>query len=198
MICALLLAGGSGERFGGDKLAATLADGTPVALAAARPLLAHCDQVLAVLRPGREALGERLRAAGCEVLTSDRTREGMGASLAAGVAATPGADAWLVALADMPAIAPATVLALTAHLRAGEGIVVPEYRGQRGHPVGFAARFGAELRALGGDTGARGVLRAHAQAVVRVAVADPGILRDVDTPADLAALNKGGEKRDDG
>ncbi|PWG62606.1 nucleotidyltransferase family protein [Spiribacter halobius] len=198
MICALLLAGGRGERFGGDKLAATLADGTPVALAASRPLLAGCDRVLAVLRPGREALGERLQAEGCELLVSPCTRQGMGASLAAGVAATPEAGAWLVALADMPLVAPATVAELAARLRAGAGIVMPEYDGRRGHPVGFAARFGPALRALAGDTGARRVVRAHPGCVVTVPVADPGILRDVDTPADLAAMNEGGDTRDDG
>lgn len=198
MICALLLAGGRGERFGGDKLAATLADGTPLAVAAARPLVAGCDRVLAVLRPGREALGERLQAAGCQVLVSPRTRAGMGASLAAGVAAVPDAQGWLVALADMPGIDAATVAAVAARLRAGDGIVVPEYRGRRGHPVGFAARFGPELRGLDGDTGARGILRAHAGAVARLAVTDPGVLQDVDTRADLAALDKGGEWHDDG
>jgi len=197
MICALLLAGGRGERFGGDKLAAPLADGTPLAVAAARPLLAGCDRVLAVLRPGREALGERLRAEGCALLVSERTLAGMGASLAAGVAAAPDAEGWLVALADMPGIRAATVAALAARLRAGDGIVAPEHAGRRGHPVGFAARFGAQLRRLDGDTGARGILQAHPDAVVRLAVTDPGVLQDVDTRADLAALEKGGEAHDD-
>jgi molybdenum cofactor cytidylyltransferase len=63
---------------------------------------------------------------------------------------------------------------------------VPFYQGQRGHPVGFGAEHGEALRGLDGDTGARALLAANR--VARLDLDDPGILRDVDTPDDLAGV----------
>ncbi|HEY7944089.1 MAG TPA: NTP transferase domain-containing protein, partial [Casimicrobiaceae bacterium] len=55
-IVGVLLAAGSGSRFGGDKLLAKLADGTPLALAALSTLAAAVDVVVAVVRPADAAL----------------------------------------------------------------------------------------------------------------------------------------------
>ena len=59
------------------------------------------------------------------------------------------------------------------------------HRGERGHPVGFAARYRAALMALSGDEGARSVVAANAADVMTIEVDDPGVVRDVDRPADL-------------
>ena len=45
-----------------------------------------------------------------------RAQEGMGASLACGVMASPDASGWIVALADMPWIRPATIQSVAAAL----------------------------------------------------------------------------------
>jgi molybdenum cofactor cytidylyltransferase len=66
-------------------------------------------------------------------------------------------------------------------------IVQPTLDDVPGHPVGFSADLFAALQALEGDEGARRVLHSHADAVLRVAVDDPGILRDLDTPDQIAA-----------
>ncbi|WP_241302438.1 nucleotidyltransferase family protein [Burkholderia stabilis] len=184
----VLLAGGLGQRFDPSglhsKLLALLPDGTPVAVAAARHLTAITSDVIAVVRPGAEKLAILLNEAGCQVVYAPDTVRGMGASLAAGVRATPDASGWLVALADMPWIAAPTYEAVTRALDAeNASIVAPAHRGVRGHPVGFAAHHFDALAALDGDTGARALF---ASAPVRLLdVDDPGILRDVDTPADL-------------
>lgn len=193
-ICALLLAGGEGRRFGGDKLVAPLADGTPLAVAAAMPLLACVERVMAVTRPGREALIRALEAAGCEVVVTDACAEGMGASIAAGVAASPDADGWLILPADMPAVRPSSVAAVVAALARGSLVARPEHKGRGGHPVGFAASLRAELSVLGGDVGARWVVERHRRDLGRVPVDDPGVLLDVDTPADLERLAGGGKQ----
>ena len=193
MIVGILLAAGRGQRFGGDKLLARLPASTSagrdsghrVGEAAARNLCAAVERVIAVTRPGDAAVAEMMRTAGCEVVVCERADEGMGASLACGVAAAANADGWLIALADMPNIAPTTSRAVAAVLRSGAPLAMPEVDGQRGHPVGFAARFGSELMALGGDEGARRIVRAHRSEIVTVATADHGILRDIDRPEDL-------------
>jgi molybdenum cofactor cytidylyltransferase len=61
-------------------------------------------------------------------------------------------------------------------------IVVPMFRGETGHPVGFSREFFGELIALSGDRGARSVIAAHADRVERVNVDDPGVVTDIDEP----------------
>ncbi len=187
-IVGLLLAAGQGRRFGADKLRQPLADGTPVAVAAARALKAACPESIAVLRPEQDELAGLIEAEGLTVIRSAAAHDGMGHSLAAGVAASPDADGWLVALADMPRIRVATHRSVADAIANGAALAAPTYAGQRGHPVGFAARWRDALMALEGDEGARSIIRSNAGLLHAIGTDDPGVLQDVDTPADLAAL----------
>src|SRR4051794_19398893 len=116
---------------------------------------------------GRVELRRILEDIGCEILETDRTSRGLGASLAAGVEAASSASGWVVALGDMPRVRPRTFAAVKAALEKGATIAAPFHRGKRGHPVGFSSSLRSELIALDGDVGARGVLEAHANEVVR-------------------------------
>ncbi len=184
-ISAILLAAGSGSRFGGDKLLHPLPDGTPIGVAAARNLLAAVPDVVAVVRPGDFPLADLLEQEGCYVTVCPHAARGMGASLAHGVAARRGADGWLVVLADMPLIDSETVAAIARELEAGKHLVAPVFKGERGHPVGFGKRFAAQLLALDGDAGARDIIAAHISELALIACDDPGILRDIDRRDDL-------------
>ncbi len=111
--------------------------------------------------------------------------DGMGASIACAVRATPDAAAWIVALADMPWIKPSTIARVVAAVAEGVPVVAPFHAGERGHPIGFGRTCQTALLALTGDEGAKSVVAAHHDRVVRIDVDDPGILRDVDVPTDL-------------
>jgi molybdenum cofactor cytidylyltransferase len=183
-VVGILLAAGDATRFGADKLAAPLADGTPLGIAALRNLIAAVDAVVAVVRPADVAAAAALAAQGARVTACPDATAGMGASLAWGVRAAPAASGWVIALADMPWVRSQTIAAIVAELRAGAPIAAPECRGRRGHPVGFAASYYPQLSALSGDEGAKRLLAGHSVALV--ATDDEGVLRDVDTRADLA------------
>lgn len=183
--CGVLLAAGRSTRFGSDKLIHPLPDGTPIALASARALLAAMPRVVAAVSPENAVLGWLLAAEGIEVVAPPMLDEGMGTSIAACVAATADAPGWVVALADMPFIRPSTIAAVRAALAAGSPLAAPVYRGSRGHPVGFGAKFRGALAALRGDEGARWLLHEHRDELGLVECADPGIVRDVDRPGDL-------------
>lgn len=185
MIVGVLLAAGAGRRFGGDKLLAELRDGQSVAVHACRQLRPAVDRLVAVVRPGADILAAQLAATGAEIAVCERAERGMGASLAHGVAQAPEADGWLIALADMPLVASADARRVADTLRAGAAMAVPVAADRRGHPVGFARRFGQELSALDGDSGARGLLARYAAEVVEIVVADAGAWHDIDTGADL-------------
>lgn len=189
MIAGVLLAAGSGSRFGGGKLLARLADGTPVGARAARTLRSAVDGALAVVRPGDDELAALLLAEGLEVRAFAGAAEGMGASLAFGVAAAPEADGWLVALADMPWIRPETAAGVADLLRGGALVAAPARGGRRGHPVGFGHSLISELTALRGDRGARDIFSHHAAQITLLDVTDEGIFLDIDELKDIAAAN---------
>jgi len=139
-------------------------------------------------QPG--ALEDALRAAGAEVVRCDTATPGMGVSIACGVAASTEAAGWLVALGDMPLVPTSQHRLIADALRAGAAIAAPVCQGRRGHPVGFAARFGDELRALDGDEGARAVLARHRGVLLELAVDDDAGWQDIDTLSDLDAVNR--------
>lgn len=143
-------------------------------------------RALALIPPGRGALRRALEACGCGVVESERTGRGMGASLAAAIAAAGDAGGWVVALGDMPCIRPATIARVRRAIEGGALIAAPASRdGRRGHPVGFAASLRGELEALDGDRGARELLRRHGATVALLRCDDPGIHFDVDVREDL-------------
>jgi molybdenum cofactor cytidylyltransferase len=190
-IVGILLAAGRGVRFGGDKLLAPLPSGPGparecVGATACRNLLSALPRVVAVVRPDDAALAAALGAAGARVVRCPDADDGMGASLAYGVAATKDAAGWVVALADMPWILPATIARVAAAVAEGAPVAAPFHAGRRGHPVGFSAACRAALAALGGDEGAKSVVDAHRDRLARIDVDDAGTLSDVDTPADLS------------
>src|SRR6267378_7054021 len=190
-IRGILLAAGSAKRFGANKLLQALPPGTPdagmpIGLAAAKHLIGALPDSIAVLRPRAQKLGKLLRDAGCNTVVCKNAGEGMGTSLAAGVRAAADAHGWVVALADMPFLHPETIRVIAKGLSEGAVIAATAYRGERGHPVGFARRFLDELSALHGDHGARELLVQRPEWVSLFEVDDPGVLRDIDRPSDLA------------
>ena len=165
----IVLASGRGERFraaGGKvhKLQAALAGGT---------VMGH---TLAAVR-----------ASGLPWHVEDIGHPGMGDSIGAAVRATAGAAGWLILPADLPLVQPATLRAIAGALDGTVDAAQPVYRGQRGHPVGFAASCAQPLMALSGNQGAAPVLRALREAgrVAEVQVDDVGIVTDIDTPEQL-------------
>ena len=184
-IVGLLLAAGSANRFGSDKLRHALAHGVPIAVQAARPLKAELARVVAVVRPGSGELLEVLRTEGCEVVVCDNATEGMGASLACAARAAGEADGYLVALGDMPFLRRTSIAAVRDALVNGAPLVAPYFRTRRGHPVGIGKRFYEDLLSLRGDEGAKRLLAANASQLVKIPIGDPGVIRDIDTPEDL-------------
>lgn len=184
-IVGLLLAAGSGSRFGSDKLRHALPHGVPIAVQALRHLKAEVPNLVVVVRPGGEGLFQ-----GEKVVVCANADEGMGTSLACAAKAAaqlyPGADGYLVALGDMPFVRRTTIAAVRDALAAGAPLAAPYFRSRRGHPVGLSKRFYKDLSALRGDVGAKQLIREHERTLVKIPVGDPGVIRDIDTPGDLA------------
>ncbi len=191
-VVGVLLAAGRGQRFdasgGSNKLLQTLR-GAPVVIHALRSLAAAVDRVVAVVRPDADALQQLLQQAGCEVTVCPDAALGMGHSLAhvfARLQHEDGVRAAVVMLADMPDVQPSTVAALVAATMTPGSVVAPEYRGERGNPVAFGREHFGALAACDGDRGAGPLLKSLPLRLLPVD--DAGVMRDVDTPKDLDAL----------
>ncbi len=185
----IVTAAGLGSRFGGavHKLDQVF-DGTTVLVSTVRHAIRSTLPVLVVTTAGRAAaLAGVVAERDIVVLTEAQAARGMGASIATGVVERSGSRGWLVLPGDMPLVQPATLLAVAGALEQ-HPVAYAQYRGRRGHPVAFAAELYSELVQLSGDDGARRVMLrypAHGQEVE-----DPGVLLDIDTPADLDILRK--------
>jgi molybdenum cofactor cytidylyltransferase len=173
-IALILLAAGRGERFGGGKLTATLA-GKPVAHHAAAmlrdvPFVTH----IAVIGPQTPPLP------GYRTVMLDPPGAPQARSLALGLAAAieAGAQAVMVALADMPLVPRSHIMAMLAAFDGdrlaslGPGSPMP--------PALFGARHFAALAAMEGDRGAGALLR---DAPALPLTADAAL--DIDRPEDL-------------
>ena len=190
---AVVLAGGSGSRFGGGKLTHPWRGGVLIdgALAAAFAAPARSVTVVTGADPGVEAAarafadrlgqGSRLRIVHCGAHA-----EGMGATLRTGIASlAPDAAGAFVFLGDMPQVPAAILPRLAEALAAGARAAAPVFEGTRGHPVLFSAALLPQLATLTGDEGARSVLRALGDRFALVETDDPGVLTDIDRPEDL-------------
>lgn len=191
---AILLAAGFSRRFGDIKLKAVLPNGNTVLQQSFINLSASISDIILVSRQDLVDKGilESLHPDETPyqlVLCAD-ARDGMGHTLACGIRALPADwDACIICLSDMPFVSPATFTQLTA-TATPDNIIVPGYQGKRGHPVCFGRTFFPLLAACNGDIGARDLIKRHEDRIIELASNDPGILRDIDTPADLAACQQ--------
>lgn len=187
-IAALVLAAGAARRYGSDKRLARLSGGQTLLANSVDACLRVHGNCTVVLDVEDAELRDAFEDQGLVVISvaSRGSGRGMGDSLAAGIRALQerGSEACIISLADMPWILDETRLAVATALHQYP-LVVPTWEGKRGHPVGFERRYFAELVGLSGDHGARDLLRRHAANCHELAVRDSGVLRDVDTPADL-------------
>ncbi len=194
-LAGLLLAAGASARMGGPNKLLLPVEGEPLVRRPARALLeAGLRPVVVVV--GRDAEAVRQALEGLPVLFAENPdfSEGMAGSLRKGVEAL-GSDveAVAIALGDLPDLRAPVVRRLVAAFHdAAQGIVVPVHEGRRGHPVLLdLRRYRGELLALAGDEGARSILRRHPEEVLEVAVEDPGVTADVDTPEEYERIRQG-------
>jgi molybdenum cofactor cytidylyltransferase len=189
----IVLAAGRSARFGAGrhKLAQPLGASSLLAQTLARAIASHLRTVVvttaAFVDVARSSVAARDVVVLPEVGADGAASLGMGTSIAAGVSASADSAGWLVLPGDMPLVQPATLLAVARAL-ALHPVAYAQYRGRRGHPVGFAAELYTELTELSGDEGARRIIARYP--AFAVDVVDAGVLVDIDTEDDLDALRR--------
>jgi CTP:molybdopterin cytidylyltransferase MocA len=181
----LVLAAGAGTRFGGVKQLAPFRGRPLVEHALAAMGVAPVDRVVVVLGAYADEVQAAVPMHGAESVVVADWREGVSASLRAGIETLTDCEAVVVTLGDQPLLSPGAI-ARVVQARGAAAAVRATYEGVPGHPVLFHRALFERLRALAGDRGAAAVLR-HVT-VKEVTCDGVGSPVDVDTRAGLAVL----------
>jgi CTP:molybdopterin cytidylyltransferase MocA len=189
VIAAVVLAAGSGSRFGGAKQLAEL-DGIPLLEHALRAVEAvpAIERIVVVLGARADEIRAGVDFGRAEPVVCADWDEGQAASLRCGIEAVTGAAAAVLTLGDMPRITP-QVIARFADLAEEHGSLARAravYDGKPGHPVVLGSAYFEQIAALRGDVGAREVLKAIG--AVAIECSHLCSAADVDTPAALEDL----------
>ncbi len=192
-VAGLVLAAGESTRMGQPK---------PLLRWGPRTLLQHqidaltragCQPVVVVL--GHEAAAIRAHLTGtapCQIVENPEYRQGRAESVRAGIRAIPaGAEAVVIINVDQPCRADTVRALIAARRRTGALIAVPTHQGKAGHPAIFAGGLREELLHVSeAGEGLRAVRAAHARETLMVAMDDPQITLDLNTPDAYTAAER--------
>ncbi|MEO8113545.1 MAG: nucleotidyltransferase family protein [Phenylobacterium sp.] len=185
---AIVLAAGSGARFGGGKLTTAYGAGVLLDGALRAAFSAPVRSVTLVTGADSAAVTDVALTfdPAVRIVHAADHAEGMGASLRAGIASLPDDAAGVfVFLGDMPRVPVEVLRPLAEAVAAGAPAAAPTWQGRRGNPAVVGRGLFPDLLKLTGDTGARGVLQALGDRLALVEAPDDGVLFDVDERGDL-------------
>lgn len=200
MISAILLGAGKSRRMGFDKLSLPWGKKTVFERCVETLLRSKVREVVIVLGVRNKGIKNLLRRRKIKVVTNPHPEGGMSTSLRRGLQAIhPGSHGILIALGDQPLLKTRTVNALIRIFAQRKGgMIVPSFRGRRGHPVIFHKRFRKELLNLRGDVGGRSVLERHTEDVIMVPVKSEGVVKDINTWQDYKVSSRRGGRSEGG
>lgn len=187
-VVGIVPAAGRGTRFGGGKLIA-LVEGRPMIERTLQSLFdAGLESVTVILAEPSE-----VSPATAPILNDPRVTcavnlspgRGMFSTVQAGLEVAPAGDVVVVLPGDMPFVNPGTTSRVAQAAATSGRVVVARYRGRRGHPVAFPARLRLAILASPAESNLSETLKGFDPGEMEIEVDDPGIIRDVDRPADL-------------
>jgi len=186
MISAIVLAAGESRRMGRQKLLLPYGDTTVIDHIVSQVLASEVAQTIVVTGHDVQAVEAAVLGKPVTLVENRQYKDGMLTSIRAGLQSVPPeAKGFMVVLGDQPSISSALVNHLIDGFRAvEEGIVVPLYDDDTGHPIVISTAYRDEVLTNFDDTGLRGLIYGHPERVHRLPVELPGVLRDMDTPED--------------
>jgi molybdenum cofactor cytidylyltransferase len=192
VIAAVVLAAGRASRMGlRPKVLLSVGERTMLSRVVGAAKASKCDGVLVVAGSHADLVRREAESLGAGVVVNPRYLEGMATSLAAGIAALPAdCEAAVILLGDQPRVGAAAIDRLIgAYRTTGKPMILSRYGTVTGAPALIARPLFADVQALTGDMGARGLAARHPDRVAEVALPLEEAW-DVDTPDDLARLRQ--------
>jgi molybdenum cofactor cytidylyltransferase len=195
MLAAVILSGGASQRMGSPKALLPYQG---------RPFLEHLLALTnhpkigarrVVLGLHAESIAAAVKLAPSEIVVNEDWQEGQLSSIHAAIRSLPPkTDGLILFLIDHPLISTALVNDLIEQFCSPQNptptkIVLPLFRGRRGHPVIFSADLYPELLAAPVDKGARAVVWAHAGDVLHVETTEQGCVLNLNDPETLQRVS---------
>jgi molybdenum cofactor cytidylyltransferase len=195
MISAIVPAAGMSTRMGSHNKLLLPIDGKTMIERTVDTLIAsNVNEVIVVVGHQQEMIKAVLEGKDVVIVENPNYREGMASSIRAGVAAaSTGAKAVMICLADQPLLEPADlnriVSAMDDARAAGKSIVVPFFNGQRGNPVILDSIHQGAMTDVVGDIGCRKIIKQHPDEVYVLEMETDHVVRDVDTIEEYSRLD---------
>ena len=183
MVSAILLAAGESKRMGEPKLLLPFGSSTILEQAIDNLLNSRVDELIVVVGDRAQEMIKRIANRPVKVIINPVYHEGMSTSIVRGLSLIDNrALAVMLVLADQPLIDSETINRLVeAFFSHDKGIVIPAYKGRRGHPIIFSTKYKGKLLGLKGDVGGRQIISEHPDDILEVAVNSQSINIDIDT-----------------
>jgi len=196
VVDGIILAAGESKRLGQPKQLISWR-GQPLIRHIVEVALASQMRTVVVVvghaaRQVREALHPLDDHPRLKIVFNPEYEEGQASSIRWGLrAVAPGAEAVMFLTCDQPLLTPALLDALVmSFARHRPLICYPVHERQRGSPTIFSAELFSELLQLTGDVGGRVLIEKYRARVHEHRLESVHPLRDIDTPDDLAALER--------
>jgi len=189
MISAILLGAGESKRMKVNKLFLPWGRETVFEHCFNTLLRSKAGEIIVVLNKQNEEMKELFekRSASAtkkvKVTFNRYYKRGMSTSIHKGLLVMdPRSEGILISLGDQPFLKTRTInVLLRAFQQRKEGIVVPSFKGMKGHPVIFHRMFRKELLKLRGDTGGKPILLKYSKQIRTLPVRSEGVIKDIDT-----------------
>ncbi len=197
MIWAVVLAAGESKRMGEPKVLLPMGPKTMIEIVLDRVIKSEVDGVLVVLGSNSAKVAQQIKEYPVMITVNPHFMLGMLSSINWGFQTLPPeATAALFVLADQPRV-PTRVLnkLLSAYKANAKGIVLPVYKGERGHPVLIERRYEAEARRTDPEIGLRNLVYGHPEDILEVEVSSQAVTHDIDTRSDYEREAKRGVGR---
>lgn len=187
-VCAIVLAAGESHRMGQQKLLLPYGGKPVIRHVVDEVVAAGATRTIVVTGFDHERIIDALTDTPAEFTRNTEFAQGMLSSVRCGLRhATNNSRGYMIALGDQPSITASVVQAVLAAFAARlSAIVVPSHNGRQGHPIIIPSRFHEDILSKYDDTGLRGLLRAHPDAINYLDIGNDAVLRDIDFPEDYA------------
>jgi molybdenum cofactor cytidylyltransferase len=184
--CAIILAAGKSERMGTNKLLLPFHGKPMINKVIDHVQQSEVDHIWIVLGAFRDDMLAAIRDLPVNHCFNADYEQGMFTSVQCGFRNMPSsADAAIVYLGDQPMIpAEVTRKIIRAFGQSDKGILIPVYRGRKGHPVLIAKKYKVIIDTLFAPEGMHTFMEKYREDILEVEVQTPGILRDIDTKQD--------------
>ena len=181
-ISAILLGAGESKRMGVNKLSLRWGKRTVFEHCLLTLLQSKVEEVIVVINNRIKGVVHPPQDQKVKIVINTSYRKGMSTSIRRGLQAIdPRSQGILIALGDQPLLKAKTINALIHAFALRKGaIIIPTYRGVRGHPVIFDKKFKKELMKIKGDMGGRSIIKRYPEDIWKVYVRSGGVVKDID------------------